>query len=209
MNRQWVNEKLGVLFSKIGNFKSESEVYFEPTEEIYKQLETGNEKDLQEVINSIAKYLILNPIPTVTYDWGLKFKPEVAGQIRLSSPTRHIQIPFFFVGKKYPLGAIIAHEMTHAFLYSKEIFLSDPNENEMLTDLATIFIGLGKLLLNGLKYRVNEYSGMEYSVGYLSPELISYGYNELNKCRLVNEKNATMHLTQDAMERIKNIGNTS
>jgi len=205
MNKESVDEKLKMLSLKLGIFKQNpDEFYFEPTEEIYETLESGDENDLQRVTTEIAKHLGIAPIPDVRYDWGIKMEPEVAGQIKLASPIRCIQIPFFYVGKKYEVGGILAHEMTHAFLTSNGILLEDPNENEMFTDLAAVFIGLGKLLLNGLLVAIDEHLSEGHVLGYLSPELIVYCYKRVNAYRSISEEAATKNLTPEATNRLSN-----
>lgn len=165
--------------------------FFEPTEDIYKKLESGDESDLQYVASSIAIHIGVISIPTVKYDWGLKMEPEVAGQIRSAIYLPYIQIPFFYVGKKYALGGILAHEMTHALLYSRGISLEDSKENELLTDLTAVFVGLGKLLLNGY---LDEGGGL----GYLSPDLIAYCLKKVCILYVVDIETAMENLTSEA-----------
>lgn len=206
MNEQWLNEKLKMLSLKLENFKpNPCEFYFEPTERIYEKLESGDEHDLQCVATEIARHLGITPIPTVRYDWGLRMEPEVAAQIKVVTPIHYIQIPFFYVGKKFALGAILAHEMAHAFLIPKGVLLEDPNENEMFTDLATVFIGLGKLLLNGLIFVTDEYISEGHMLGYLSPELITYCYERVNTYRSIRGQVIMKSLIPEAKNRITNL----
>jgi len=165
--------------------------FFEPTEDIYRKLESGDESALQYVASSIAKHIGVTFIPTVKYDWGLKMEPEEAGQIRSGSYLPYIQIPFFYVGKKYMLGGILAHEMTHALLYSRGISLEDSKENELLTDLTAVFVGLGKLLLNGY---LDEGGGL----GYLSPDLIAYCFKKVCSLYVIDIETAMENLTSEA-----------
>jgi len=209
MNEEWVNEKLNSLSLKLGIFKPNPyEFYFEPSEKIYEKLESGDEHDLQYVATEIARHIGVVYTPTVKYDWGLKMEPEMAGQIRFTTPLHYIQIPFFYVGKKYALGAILAHEMTHAFLISKGIFLNEKNENEMFTDLAAICIGLGKLLVNGQIVVTNGYPSEAHVLGYLSPELIAYCYRKVNIYRSIGSDVATRNLIPEAENRINHLGLT-
>jgi hypothetical protein len=77
-------------------------------------------------------------------------KPEAAGQIRFNRGLRsHIQIPLFYVGKPHALGAILAHELSHEVLTEESITDDSIDELEMLTDLTSIALGLGMLVLNG------------------------------------------------------------
>jgi len=195
MNRAWIDDKLDMLDLKLSDFNAASvdshKFFFEPTEDVYKRLESGDEKHLQYVASSIAAHLGIISIPIVRYDWGLKMGPEVAGQIRSDYCLAYIQIPFFYVGKKYSLGGILAHELTHHLLYSRHISLVDSNENELFTDLTAVFVGLGKLLLNGT---LDEGGGL----GYLSPDLIAYCLKKMCSAHTVEVETALENLTSEA-----------
>lgn len=45
--------------------------------------------------------------------------------------------------------AVICHEITHKYLFLNNIVLKDELENEILTDICTVYLGLGKLMING------------------------------------------------------------
>lgn len=166
---------------------------FEPTEDVYEKLASGDEGDLREVASRIAHHLRISVIPTVKYDWGLKMEPEVAGQIRGAIYLPHVQIPFFYVGKKHSLGGILAHELTHSLLFSRGVSLEDSDENEPFTDLAAVFAGLGKLLLNGA---LDQGGGL----GYLSPDLITYSFGRVCNTHGIDKETALKHLTSEASE---------
>lgn len=189
MDREWVDEKLSLLSMRLKNFRAGSSVfYFEPTEDVYQMLESGDENDLRKVAVEMGKHIGVIVAPTVTYDWGLKMEPTIAGRIKSASQMPLIQIPFFYVGKKYAVAGILSHEMTHALLYQNGIWLNDPDENEAFTDLTAVFVGLGKLLLNG-------YIGEDFVLGYLSPELIAYSYKKISTSRMINRDTAMKNLT--------------
>jgi len=204
MNKEWCNEKLEMLSLRLSGFKpNPAEFFFEPTEAVYKKLESGDEDDLQYVVAEMARHLHISPIPPVKYDWGLKMEPEVAGQIKAASPIRSIRIPLFYAGRKYALGCILAHEMTHVFLFSRGIWLDNTDENEMVTDLAGVFVGLSKLLLNGLTFMANEDSSERIVLGYLSPELIVYCYERVNALRKVLSPVASENLVPEAQSKLR------
>lgn len=186
MNKVWIDRNLDFLSFELKDYKQHfNNAFFEPTDKIYDKLESGNEQDLQYVTNEISKYLGLKNIPSVKYDWGIKMEPEVAGQIRSVNHNNSIHIPFFYVGKKYEIGCILAHELTHAFLFSKNIIFSNIIENEMFTDLTSIFIGLGKLVLNGKVEKSEKHLNENYIFGYLALNLVVYSYKRLIKMNSV------------------------
>ncbi len=62
-----------------------------------------------------------------------------------------------FINAKYSddpmaVGAILAHELMHLYLFRLSIKIDDTHENELLTDIATIRTGLSLLVINGMKY---------------------------------------------------------
>lgn len=115
--KKWIDEKLEFLDQALKNFRiNPKNFFFEPAESVYVKLESGNEDDLQSVTNKIAKHIGIVPFPDAKYDWGLKMELDTAGKFSMTRSSRVIQIPFFYAGKKYPVGAILAHEITHAFL---------------------------------------------------------------------------------------------
>jgi len=79
--------------------------------------------------------------------------------------------------------AILAHEYTHNYLYHHRISESEESENEILTDLATAYLGLGHLLIPGYKpitwtsdhwnyVFASGYTTHTLSIGYVTPSTI-------------------------------------
>jgi len=193
-----------VLSSHQRDKKRKMGMLFQPTPAVYEKLESGDDDDLESVVVEICKYLELNNPPAVVYEWGLKMKPEAAGQIRNSGSSRsQIQVPLFYVGKPHELGAILAHELTHEFLACEGIACDNLDELEQLTDLASISIGLGKLVLNGTVSIVAPSTGQHHVLGYLAPQLKAYAYQKLNKQYKIRDMAAKEYLTENALRILK------
>jgi hypothetical protein len=207
MDKSWIDEKFRMLSARFGVFRpNPNDFYFEPTDTIYTRLESGDERDLQFVVNAISEHIDLSPTPFAVYEWGLKMNPEVAGQVR--PKIHYIQIPFFYVGKKYATGAIIAHEITHAFLFSRRIWIADTQENEFLTDIATVFVGLGKLLLNGLITTANETVNESYKLSYLSEDMIFYCFDKVREYRAIDLILAQKNLVPNIKKKVGDLQKT-
>ena len=147
LDKNWVDKKLDLLFLKLkDSIINTNEFFLEPDEGIYQRLESGDENDLKYVVEEIRKHIGVPLAPVVRYEWGLKMEPEIAGRIKSASQMPLIQIPFFYVGKKYAVGGILAHEMTHALLYQKGVSLDDPDENEAFTDLSASLCWFGEIV---------------------------------------------------------------
>ncbi len=80
------------------------------------------------------------------------------------------------------VGAILAHEMMHLYLYRLNIVEPDRNNNELMTDLATIRCGLSLLVLNGFSFSDSYYLTIIIfiiTVGrfiYYKKQELSFGY---------------------------------
>lgn len=204
MNKNWIDEKLKMLSQELGIFKlNTNEFYFEPTSGIYNMLETGEEEDLYCVITEISRHLGIANITGVEYEWGIKMAPEVAGQAIFDNEAKKIRVPFFYAGKQYAVGTILAHEISHVFLFNKRIWLSDTNQNEMLTDLTAIFIGLGKLMINGLFVDANELKREGHVLGYLTPDLVVYSYKKVAAYRSIESRIYLKNIMPEALKIIK------
>ena len=71
MDKKWVDEQLNFLSLKLGVFRVDPNCFFfEPTNAFYEKLESGDEGDLQSVVNDISQMLQISPIPSTIYEWG-------------------------------------------------------------------------------------------------------------------------------------------
>jgi hypothetical protein len=79
--------------------------------------------------------------------------------------------------------AILAHEYAHHYLYKYNIKKNNKDENEILTEMATAYLGLGQFLVNGYKPIVwtsdyynyvfaSGYTTHTVTIGYVTPETI-------------------------------------
>lgn len=194
----WVREELERLHSRWSQHKWWA--LFQPTSTVYGKLESGEDSDLQAVTNLIGQHLRLAQIPPAQYEWGLRMPLHVAGEIRSpGTVVSLIRIPFFYVGKPYAIGAILAHEMSHQLLALEGIWYPDEDKNERLTDLASFAAGLGKLVLNGLSTEASGIPGLYTALGYLEPELKLYAYQLVNKQYGVSVSDSTTHLAEDVV----------
>jgi hypothetical protein len=173
---------------------------FEPTNAIYEKLRTGEDADLEHVNSLIGRHLCLPHTPMVRYEWGLKLSPQAVGDIKLpGSVVSLIRVPFSCLGKPYLIGAVLAHEMSHQWLFLNGISYDDEDMNEKLTDLTAFAIGLGKLMLNGISKEASGLQGLALKLGYLEPELMLYAYEICNKWNGISLRESTKLLNNDVL----------
>lgn len=99
----------------------------------------------------------------------------------------------------YEILAIVCHECTHHYLFSRNIKEEPEDENEKLTDITAVYLGFGKYLSYGYKpmERIvgEKFEGGVHTIqkeishlGYIDLEQIQYLQKKTDKLRKQNEK---------------------
>lgn len=211
-----VYKYLSFLNSSLGIYKlnSGNDFFFEPTPGYYGFICQGTTECLNEGIKIIANHIesktspiieewknSANPIIKNDYDWTSNNDP--AGLIRYND-SYHSRIEINVTNKHSPfiIGAILAHELTHHYLFSKNIYYDDENENEKLTDFATVFLGLGKLTLNGYAQInwTNNDKEYKYRVGYLNTSDLALCLHTICKFRSLELEELTYNLNENSID---------
>jgi hypothetical protein len=194
-DRSWVDRNLPRL-AAVYDARFRWQLLAPPTA-MYDLLADGEDTTLQGVVEHLCRHVDLPTVPTVRYEFGLRMAPDAAGEIRIGCNVKGgslIRVPFFYVGKAYALGAILAHELAHHLNALLGIWESDCDENERLTDLSVVAAGLGKLTLNGLSTSVR---GVMPISGYLHPDVVFYAYQLVNQHYRVAADDVTAGLLPD------------
>ncbi len=197
MDTAWVNRWLDSLEILIERLPI-TWTLFDPTPTFYVALEDSEDRSLVATVSQIGRHLDLKVLPSATYEWSLRMEGNVAGQIHFGGHTpSQIHIPLVYVGNAFALGGILAHELTHEFLNRRGIHFANADELELVTDLASIALGLGKLFLNGtvLKGAADQ----NHTLGYLNPRLKAYSFREVNRRHMVRENVAAENLCIEAL----------
>lgn len=189
----WIKKQITYLNSNVGLYKYKgNKFYFEPTEEFYNSISKQDFNVINKVIHKMSQFVECKIEPhfggwinstgfIIKEDNIVSSEPDKrAGYIE----TKNIYDSKIYFKTKYfsepcILGAILAHEITHHVLYERRLLYKDKDENEKLTDIAAVFFGLGKLLLNG-------YSKEKYKIGYVSYEKLVDTNIEVCKLRSID-----------------------
>ena len=105
-------------------------------------------------------------------DKAAKINPSVSSDFAIDINPKAIE-------DSNELLAVLAHEVTHIFLYRIGLSLEDTEQNEILTDTTATYLGLGNIILNAYSLRHKEIDKKTTICttrffGYLEP--IEYGY---------------------------------
>lgn len=123
---------------------------------------------------------------------------------------REIQLTKKFRFRIEHILGILAHESTHNYLNYWGIREEDKLENEILTDVAAAYLGLGALLLEGYKpiswtsdhwatSTASGYTTHTISIGYVEPEKICYAISKSAELRRLKELASVLPLSDRIM----------
>ena len=182
---------------------------FEPSSAFYGLFETGEDEDLERAVGLVAYHppvasLLSGRAPSAVYLSPATGEPGMAGRlVGSTSLGLRIEVSFHVMGIPEALGTVIAHEMGHHVLAFAKHSLPETIENELLTDLTSVFVGLGKLLLNGKQRAHSPHSPFQVHLGYLPLELTIYAYRKVCQARGVALATATSSLTRELLTEIQ------
>jgi hypothetical protein len=142
--------------------------------------ELHSNPDLSELISNIANSIGINATSiTVQYNYNLC---SVAQVLWRKNGTATIELNPNKIINKYQLLGSLSHELTHIFLFERNVTFEIESENEILTDVASVLLGIGWLSLNAYSRTINHKQELfgnvkitrESKIGYLTLEEFAY-----------------------------------
>ncbi|MFC9296144.1 hypothetical protein ACFTWH_31710 [Streptomyces sp. NPDC057011] len=120
--------------------------------------------------------------------------PDAATVELAAGPEYFIEVNDRFRVHRRDLAAALAHEVTHVLLHRLGLSFPATAENEVLTDTAAAYLGVGWLLLDA--YREDALTHQK--LGYLTPE--EFGYVLARRARLTGEDLSAWFTSPQAYE---------
>lgn len=191
MNQFYVKCR-NLLNSKLSHL---NKLPIDPTDDFYNDLGGSDLDALQKIVDYLSERFQLTSEPQFRFDLSIKFQTNIAGLYNMRD--HEILVPVRFAGFPKVIGGIIAHEMAHAILTENELNLINRLDNERLTDFTTIYVGLGKLLLNGKIVNSQLHLPDLHIFGYLSPQDVALLFRRQYVGRL-DELQLKEYLTYEA-----------
>jgi len=171
----------------------------------------GDILKLQGVAKEIADFVGLGGLTFVVSI--TKQRANVAGRVELNYSGNNVFVEISDDMRKFEdaIVATLAHEITHKYMQINGISsgtgLAHEYENEVLTDITAIFLGLGKLMLNGTgeekTHREEKIDGTHYVTetrrcGYLSRQQLAFVYRLIFAMRGVSKRDMLSNLSPAA-----------
>jgi hypothetical protein len=203
---------------------------------------TAKLKLLEEAVGHKASYRLLDPFPLDSSDaiqiqaaarriaefvglgqftfivGSCRQKENVGGHIDMHPSGEAVFIEMAPHVRAHPRSvlALLAHEITHKYLQINAVSIGFwPNhirENEILTDVASVWLGLGKLVLNGCetesRHATQTPSGRlttttRHRLGYLSKDQFAFVYLLVCTMRAIPETEFRRSLTSEALDELR------
>ena len=152
---------------------------------------------LQEMAKLLASYIGLTNITFIIA--VSKQKENVGGHIDLSRSSGtevFIEVDAQMMETTDMAVATLCHEICHKWLQVHGLEMPDRADNEILTDITSVFLGFGKIMLNGCKISKEKYEVKDEgttttthtkTVGYLSRDDFAFVYRMVCAMRKIEQ----------------------
>jgi len=142
-------------------------------------------------------------------------KPNTAGHIELDHSDRYVFVELSpeVCGYKDAVLAVLCHELSHKFLHTHGIKIGTTVlEQEFLTDVTAVYLGLGKIMLNGCECRSVKQRTQDgktstethvLRTGYISRDCFAFVYRLVCAMRRISRDTCLRGLSVAAREAVQ------
>lgn len=179
-------------------------------------LNSHNPIELQKAARNLASFIGLERFSFVVAI--AKQKQNIGGHIELQNDGNDVFIEISEQSANFSAAvlATLAHELTHKYLHVRRLSCGNPieneYENEILTDITAVYLGFGKLMLNGSecerKWEEKTHKGTvsnteSLNSGYLSLKQFAFVYYLVCRMRKIGKSECLSGLTEKAEQSVK------
>jgi hypothetical protein len=191
--RQWVDESFERLSRLLGRNRLLTCTVIEPTDQFFPDSYDQSDPALERLFSKVCKYMQIDrgrvefaTIPDSSEVFGelpeFSFKSDGHAGVHFGEDTGNsplIGIKRSLLKEPLTLVAAIAHELGHVVLLDDGHMSRQEEDMEPLTDLVTVYLGLGIFTANACqqfrKFRSDRYEGWSTSrLGYLNQNIFGY-----------------------------------
>ena len=183
--RQWIEKMLAWCVERFGREALEAEV-LTPTPSFFPGGYRGTPDDVLGVVDLVRAHLRIDPaeIAVVLYDGRPPARPgptaggayqSVAGHYSVRDGAGIIAVGMDNAPDPRRVVAVAAHELCHHKLLYRGLASTSERDHEPLTDLATVFFGLGIFTANAA-FTFSQGSGgwRRQQLGYINQPMFGY-----------------------------------
>ncbi len=171
---------------------------------------------IQTAAKRIADFVGLHDIMFIIA--AAQQEENIAGNIELQHEHKAAYVEVSSQMKKFPetVLTVLAHEIAHKFLQLKNISCGEgpfyQYENEVLTDITAVYLGLGKVMLNGCEGKTvrQENTASENKIitetvkaGYLDRQQLAFVYLFICAMRSIPSNLYEKNLSSESIESLR------
>jgi hypothetical protein len=185
--REWIENRMAWLSTKFGRERLRSVAIVLPNAEFFPDPYDGSDEAVQILFNRVCGYMGVRPDEIVLSLYGEQVPvqhegnlvPGTGGLYEEGEGRFHIWLNDSTLDDPGGLISTMAHELGHVLLLGQRRISADEPDHEPLTDLLTVFLGLGVITANAVVHESSWISGgwSGWTVGkrgYLTMPM--YGY---------------------------------
>ena len=186
--QRWIEQSMAWFYAEFGDEPLRRPVVL-PTKEFFPGTYDGSISAIRAVIDRVCGYAQVDPGLIDVRCYGDSGEQDLANAVGLTvrshSAAGHYQRVDgrAVIGIDQTLGstpdrlvATAAHELSHVRLLDEGRISADRADHEPLTDLLTVFLGLGIFTANArLTYRRDDRRSSTSTLGYLTEPMFGYG----------------------------------
>jgi hypothetical protein len=192
--RAWVDKRWDWLENQFGLERLRHVTVILPRPEFFPDSYNGTEADVRRMLDRVCEYMEIDPT-TVKLNLYEERKPMFdgqhhgsAGQYQRQGGKFRISIEASTLDDALGLVGTMAHELGHVHLLGHRRISEAVEDHEPLTDLLTVFLGLGVFTANSVVQESNWTSGQfsGWSMGrrgYLGMPVYGYAFARFARAR--------------------------
>ena len=147
--------------------------------------------DVNHAVNRLAAHAGLRGLRFIVGIGHLA--PEKGGLIELQTGQEEVYIDVATSAGAFgpSLLAVLSHEISHKVLFDRRIRQedNDPLRYEILTDVTAVYLGFGKLLLNGYEYQTTRH---DFAASAIEKRRVCFGYVTIDEVAFVHAMSCRM-----------------
>jgi hypothetical protein len=187
VEQDWIETSLDWLLAEFGRGRLHGTVLL-PSDDFFPGAYRGTRADIKTVLGILCAHMDVDPARVELEHYSGDVEPELAAYVPLNSSSQgaaghhRMRDGRSIIGVKdeqaetpMALVATIGHELGHVLLLADGRISAQRKDHEPLTDLLTVFFGLGIFAANSaFEFSRNEHSYRTSRLGYLTEPMFGY-----------------------------------
>jgi hypothetical protein len=183
---RWIDARWEWLTGQFGEPFVRGRPVVLPTPEFFPDPYSGEADEVRAMLDRVCHYMTVDPSSVVLHFYSEQdsYGDRTAGLYVEGNGVYHVYVEISNLGDPLALVATMAHELGHVLLLGHRRIDPEESDHEPLTDLLTVFFGMGLFTANSVvrdrTERMGNYSTWSISrLGYLTMPMFGYALARL------------------------------